>query len=88
MGEVLIRYKVMPEGPEVDLEAISNQFKTYIPPHGRFSSKQIVPAFFGLNMLYWAVALDDKKGGGDELESKLTKTPGVQSVEVVEMGLL
>lgn len=88
MGEVLIRYKVMPEGTEVDLEAIAKQFSTYIPSHGRFSSKQIVPAFFGLKMMYWAVVLDDKKGGGDELEAKLIKTPGVQSVEVVEMGLL
>jgi translation elongation factor EF-1beta len=39
-------------------------------------------------MLEWAVVLDDKKGGGEELEDKLNKTEGVQSVEILEMGLL
>jgi len=88
MGEVLIRYKVMPEGPDVDLQAIADRFATYVPDHGRVSQAEIKPAFFGLKMLMWAVVLDDKKGGGEELEMKLTGTEGVQSVEVVEMGLL
>ncbi|MDG6225544.1 MAG: elongation factor 1-beta [Candidatus Thermoplasmatota archaeon] len=88
MGDVLIRYKVMPEGTDVDLQAISDRFATYVPEHGRVSQSEIVPAFFGLKMLMWAVVLDDKKGGGEELEEKLNSTEGVQSVEVVEMGLL
>jgi translation elongation factor aEF-1 beta len=88
MGEVLIRYKIMPEGPETDLEGLVLKFSTYVPSHGRVSSYAIKPAFFGLKLLEWAVVLDDKKGGGEELESKLTSTPGVQSIEVIEMGLL
>jgi translation elongation factor aEF-1 beta len=88
MGEVLIRYKVMPESPDVDLKQIAEKFRAYIPEHGRISHASIEPAFFGLKMLLFAVILDDKKGGGDELESKMTETEGVQSVEVVEMGLL
>ncbi len=88
MGEVLIRYKVMPEDTDVDLEGIALEFSKYVPAHGRVSSYSIKPAFFGLKMLEWAVILDDKKGGGDALEDKLRATPGVGSVEVIEMGLI
>lgn len=88
MGDVLIRYKVMPEGPEVDLEAIARKYEGYVPDHGRISSSEIKPAFFGMNMLEWAVVLDDKKGGGEELEKRMRETDGVSSVEVLEMGLL
>ena len=88
MGDVLIRYKVMPTGPEVDLQKISDRFATYVPDHGRVSSSEIKPAFFGLMMLEWGVVLDDKIGGGEELEKKLHETEGVQSIEILEMGLL
>ena len=88
MGEVLIVYRVMPEGTDIDLESIALKFSTYVPSHGRVSRFQIKPAFFGLKMLEWGVVLDDKKGGGEELEEKLRSTPGVQSVEVIEMGLI
>jgi len=88
MGEVLIRYKVMPVGPDVDLEKVAEAFATYVPDHGRVSRYEIKPAFFGLKLLEWGVVLDDKKGGGDALEEKLKGTEGVQSVEILEMGLL
>jgi translation elongation factor aEF-1 beta len=88
MGDVLIRYKVMPEGPEVDLGSIAEKFATYVPDHGRISSSEIKPAFFGMNMLEWGVVLDDKKGGGEELEEKMRETEGVSSIEILEMGLL
>jgi elongation factor 1-beta len=88
MGEVLIRYKIMPTGPEVDLESIAEKLGTYVPDHGRVSRYEVKPAFFGLKMLEWGVVLDDKKGGGEELEQKMRDTEGVQSVEILEMGLL
>lgn len=88
MGDVLIRYKIMPVGPEVDLQKIADMFSTYVPDHGRVSSSEIKPAFFGLKMLEWGVVLNDKKGGGEELEKKMNETDGVQSVEILEMGLL
>jgi translation elongation factor aEF-1 beta len=88
MGDVLIRYKIMPVDHDVDLEKIAETFATYVPDHGRVSRYEVKPAFFGLHLLEWAVVLDDKKGGGEELEEKLRTTEGVQSVEILEMGLL
>lgn len=88
MGDVLIRYKIMPVDTEVDLEKVAETFATYVPDHGRVSRFEVKPAFFGLKLLEWAVVLDDKKGGGEELEEKLRTTEGVQSVEILEMGLL
>ncbi|HHD16648.1 MAG TPA: hypothetical protein ENK47_08070, partial [Euryarchaeota archaeon] len=80
MGEVLIKYRVMPVGPETDLEKIAEKFKEYIPDHGRISVSEIKPAFFGMNLLEWGVVLDDKKGGGEELERKMRETEGVGSL--------
>lgn len=88
MGDVLIRYKVMPTDPGVEMEGIAKAFEGYVPDHGRISSSEIKPAFFGMKMLEWAVVLDDKKGGGEELEEKMRSTEGVGSVEILEMGLL
>jgi translation elongation factor aEF-1 beta len=88
MGDVLIRYKIMPTDGDVDLEKIAETFADYVPDHGRVSRYEVKPAFFGLKLLEWAVVLDDKKGGGEELEEKLRTTEGVQSVEILEMGLL
>lgn len=88
MGEVLLRYKVTPVDADVDFEKIAKQFETYIPDHGRVSGYEIKPFVFGMKLLEWGVVLDDKKGGGDELEEKLRATEGVQDVAIIEMGLL
>ncbi len=43
---------------------------------------------FGLKALKVAVIMGDKSGGTEEIEANLAKIPGVESVEVEEVGLL
>jgi elongation factor 1-beta len=46
------------------------------------------PVAFGLKALHILIVLDDKKGGAEAVEAAISGVPGVQSVEIVEMGLL
>jgi translation elongation factor aEF-1 beta len=43
---------------------------------------------FGLKALHVLIVMDDKKGGADQVEAAISGVSGVQSVEIVEMGLL
>jgi len=88
MGEVLIRYKITPVDADVDFERVAETYRGYLPEHGRVSRYEIKPFVFGMKMLEWTIILDDKKGGGEELEEKMRNTEGVQDIEVLEMGLL
>ena len=74
MGEVLIKYKVMPEGPEVNLKVIAEKFAGYIPDHGRLSVSEIKPAFFGMSMLEITISCtsEPERSTGDLLLSSYT----------------
>lgn len=88
MGEVAAKIRVMPESAELDLEKLKADLKGVIPPIARLHGIVEQPIAFGLKALIVVVILDDKKGGMEETESALAKVPGVESVEVEEVGLL
>ena len=88
MGEVAAKLKVMPEGTEVDLEKLSEALTNAIPEGGRLHAIAEEPVAFGLKALMVAVILGEEVTGTDDLEAAFAKVEGVQSVEVVELGLL
>jgi len=88
MGEVAAKIRVMPESAEQDLNKLKEDLKSAIPPIAKLHGIVEQPIAFGLKALIVIVILDDKKGGMEETESALAKVPGVESVEVEEVGLL
>ena len=88
MGEVAAKLKVMPEGTEVDLKKLRDAIEGVIPEGGRLHAVEEEPIAFGLKALMVAVILGEEITGTDELEAAIGKIEGVQSVEVVELGLL
>lgn len=88
MGEVAIVYKVTPEGTEVDLEALQATITNSIPDYARLNKIEMKPLAFGLNFLEIQIILDDKQGGSDQIEQWFGDLEGVQSVDVMQMGLL
>jgi elongation factor 1-beta len=88
MGEVAAKIRVMPESAEMDLEKLKADLKSAIPSVARLHAIVEQPIAFGLKALMVMVILDDKKGGMEETEAALAKVPGVESVEVEEVGLL
>lgn len=88
MGEVVAVIKMMPESADVDMSKIMEGVKGAIPSYARLHGMQVMDIAFGLKALKVAVILGDKSGGTEEIESNLAKIPGVESVEVEEVGLL
>ena len=91
MGTAAIKYRVMPEGVEVDLEALQAQIATAVGGAGaELYGIDVVPFAFGLKALETTVMVEDKVGGGipDAVEEALGALDGVQSVEMLDMGLI
>ena len=91
MGTAAIKYRVMPEGVDVDLEALQAQIATAVGGAGaELYGIDVVPFAFGLKALETTVMVEDKVGGGipDAVEEALGALDGVQSVEMLEMGLI
>jgi elongation factor 1-beta len=91
MGTAAIKYRVMPEGVEVDLEALQATIATIVAEAGaELHGIDVKPFAFGLKALETTVMIPDKVGGGipDAVEEALGAIDGVQSVELIEMGLI
>ena len=88
MGEVGLQYRVLPEDVEVDLDKLEKDIKAALPEGASFKASEKRPVAFGLKALHVLIVLDDKKGGAEQVETAISGVSGVQSVEIVEMGLL
>lgn len=88
MGEVLIKYRVMPEGPEVDLEKLKSALRDSMPAFADLQSCNAVPFAFGMKALETTIVVEDEEGNSDKLEDVVRGVDGVQGVELVEMGRL
>lgn len=88
MGEVGLQYRVLPEGLEIDLKKLEDDIKKALPEFAKLRAGEQRPLAFGLKALHILVVMDDKKGGAEQVEEAISGVAGVQSVEIVEMGLL
>ncbi len=88
MGEVGLQYRILPEGLEVDLDKLLEDVKKALPEGAKVKASEQKPVAFGLKALHVLIVMDDKKGGSDVVEEALSKVPGVQGVEMLEIGLL
>jgi len=83
MGDVLSVIRVMPTGPDVDLDRLQAKIEE-LEPH-TIAKK---PVAFGLNCLEVQFIRPDSEGGTDKLEEKIRAMEGVQSVEVTGVTLI
>ena len=88
MGEVAIIYKIMPDGTEVDIADLKSRIEDIVRDPIRLNKIEERPIAFGLKALEVQVIMDDKQGGAETLEQSLNEITGVQSVEVIHVGLL
>jgi len=88
LGEVGLQYRVLPEGLEVDLKKMRDDIGKVLPQGAVLRASEERPLAYGLKALHVLIVIDDKKGGAEQVESAIAGVPGVQSVEIVEMGLL
>ena len=88
MGQVALQYRILPNDLDVDLDALLQSVTRALPAGAELKTSEKKPVAFGLQALYVLVVIEDKDGGVEQVESAMAGVPGVQSVEVLQMGLL
>ncbi len=86
MGDVIIKLRVMPTGPEVDLVKIREACEQKIKAIGGMVHKVTEePVAFGLKSIVFVFLLDEKSANTDKMEEELRQVPDVQSTEIVDV---
>ncbi len=88
MGKVVLVYRLMPDGPDVDLKGVQDQLKSVLPQGIELAGSQIKPVAFGISALLVRVVGPDKEGVPDSIEAAFGKLPGIQNVDIVEQSLM
>lgn len=83
MGAVAVILRVMPESPEVDIEALKAAIREKIPG---VSDMRDEPIGFGLVALKVATVIQDEEGATDGIESQFLDIPGVDRAEIVDLS--
>ena len=88
MGKVAAQIKVMPESPEVDLDALQERLEASLPEGARIRGFEREDVAFGLVALLPTVVVPDDAGGTEAVEEAFTGVEDVESVEVGDVGRL
>ena len=88
MGEVALKYRIMPESPDSDIETIVSKISEVIPDDANLGAHEIKPFAFGLKAIFVAILGIDRDGFATEVEESLKNLPEVQSIEIEEMSLI
>ena len=86
MGKVAVTFRVMPEGVEVDLDAVQSRLRESL--RERLKKLEVKPVAYGLRAVEAIVILEDAAGEMERVESLLSQIPGVGGVETIEVTLL
>lgn len=87
MGKAIVTMKIMPDSPDVDLEAVEVKAKEEITKFaGTGDTKtEIEPIAFGLKALKITFIMDENQGSPDALEEHIVALEGVNSFEIVDV---
>lgn len=88
MGKVAVLFRLMPQGVETNMEEIANGVRSSVPSGVNVRGMQVKDIAFGLKSLLVSVVMDDTGGILESVERAFAKVPHVESVEVMEEGLL
>ena len=86
MGKVAARLKVMPQSPEIDLDALQERLENALPEGAKISRVDRDDVAFGLVALLPTVIVPDDAGGSDAVEEAFAQVEGVESVQVDQVG--
>jgi len=88
MSKVAAQIKVMPESPEVDLDALEERLEDALPEGAKINGFERDDVAFGLVALLPTVIVPDDAGGTDVVEEAFAAVESVESVEVQSVGRL
>lgn len=82
MGNVAVTFKVMPEGPEVDMEKLKQEISKVV----KIQDSRIEPIAFGLKALRILIITQDK--GTEDIEKKIKSIKGISGIETESVTLI
>ncbi len=87
MAQVVVSLRIMPQGTEVDLQALEVKAKDEIVKfcNSQEFKTEIQPIAFGLKSLNIIFVMEESKGSTESLENKISQIEGVESVEVTDV---
>lgn len=90
MGQLIAVFRLMPEGLEVDLEAMKAEVKKVTPSGVQLQGWQVKPVAFGLKALDVTIIMNDEQEdvSTDTIEEAYSGIPGVGSVQCTDVGRL
>ena len=88
MGEVLTTMKIMPDSPDVDLEAIKSTIESSMPEGAKLHEMSEEPIAFGLVAIVLQFITEDGEGGSEPVEEMVQAIDGVASFEITGVGRL
>jgi elongation factor 1-beta len=88
VGQVAVLFRLMPQGVETDVKAMAEAVRSTLPQGVQVRGMQVKDIAFGLKALLVSVVMADTGGILESTEQALAKVPHVESVEVMEEGLL
>jgi elongation factor 1-beta len=88
VGQVAVLFRLMPQGVETDMRAMAEAVRSATPAGVTIRGMQVKDIAFGLKSLLVSVVMADTGGVLEAAEQAFAKVPHVESVEVMEEGLL
>ena len=88
MGQVAVLFRLMPHGVETDMQAMGTAVRGALPDTVTVRGLQVKDIAYGLKSLLVSVVMPDAGGVLQSTEEALARVPNVESVEVMEEGLL
>lgn len=86
MGKVAAKIKVMPNSPDIDLDALQERLESALPEGVKINGTEREEVAFGLVALYATVIVPDGAGGTETVEENFSGVEGVESVDVDNVG--
>lgn len=85
MANVVISYKILPTGIEVDFDELQKQIERALPPKAKiYANYQTEPIAFGLNALIAYIQIpEDETGILEEMEQNIEKIPTVSRIQTL-----
>ena len=89
MAKAIITFKLMPESPDVDFDAIAANAEAIAKAQGALGDTRtkLEPIAFGLKAVLVLAMYEVDEKDFDEIAQKMNELDGVQSAEVAKMDL-